>query len=316
MRYIVGYAADDHGQEALELASWLATRLGAELTVAYIVPAHVHIATYADLRSPFPTEFRTQVESWLERAQGWIDTHTQVRAETRIVAASSPARGLVELAQELDAGLIVLGSSRSSRGRHFGVGTVSGQLLHFSPIPLALAPRGYTVEADAPLTRVWCGYVDTEQSREALVSARRLAARLESPLRLVNFVVPDGLGNLRSQDVEPIVARHRAEAEEQLRKGLADPAFEIGSELDVDQVIAEATSLDEAFDELDDGTQQLIVLGSSATGQVARVFLGGTASRLLRTTPWPVIAIPRGGDTSPHSELARTFPAPDDEEAS
>lgn len=38
----------------------------------------------------------------------------------------------------------------------------------------------------------------------------------------------------------------------------------------------------------------LLVVGSSRLGPIARVFLGSTATRILRAAPVPVVVVPRG----------------------
>lgn len=290
MRFIVGYAADDQGHEALELGAWLAAQYDAELTVAYVVPDDFPVPTIVDLRESLPAEVRARVEGWLGRAEAWLADHAGVRADTRIVPAASPARGLIGLAHQLDARLIVLGSSRKGGGRHFGIGTVSGQLLHESPVPLALSPEGYEISTDTPKGQVWCGYIGTEQSKEALSVAALIAGRMEVPLRLVNFEVDRAPARGSSTDVELIVAEDGV--------GDTDAVLaRLGADgIDVSAVTARGRNVDDAFTALarSDDAADVLVIGSHRAGPVSRVFLGAMASRILRSSPWPVIAIPRG----------------------
>lgn len=305
MRFIVGYAADDQGHEALELGAWLAAQYDAELTVAYVVPDDFPIATMVDARESLPQEVRDRVDLWLANAREWLDAHADVRAETRVVPAASPTRGLIGLAYQLDARLIVLGSSRRSTGRHFSIGTVSGQLLHESPVPLALSPAGYEIAQDAAKGQVWCGYVGTEASNDALALAAQVAGTAQVPLRLVNFEVTKapkvsagvGVESIVTEDADvPEVAADTAQAVEDLS----------ATGLDVDAVVARGKNVKQAFNALlaqrDEqlrelgaaGANDILVVGSHRSGPLSRVFLGGMASRILRKSPWPVIAVPRG----------------------
>lgn len=292
VRFIVGYAADDQGHEALELGAWLAAQYDAELTVAYVVPDDFPVPTLVDLRESLPAEVRSRVEGWLTRAEAWLADHAGVRADTRIVPAASPARGLIGLAHQLDARLIVLGSSRKGSGRHFGIGTVSGQLLHESPVPLALSPAGYEIATDTPRGQVWCGYIGTDESKEALAVAARVAARMEVPLRLVNFEVDRAPARGASADVELIVTEGP--------DAPADTDAELtrlsGEGIDVSAVTARGRNVDEAFTVLErsDDAADVLIIGSHRAGPLSRVFLGAMASRILRSSPWPVVAIPRG----------------------
>lgn len=318
MRYLVGYAADDHGREALELGAWLAGRHGAELTIGYAVPEEFPIASRADARSSFPPEFHERVRGWLDEAVRWLAAERAVTAEPRMVAAPSAARGLVALAEEVGAGMIVLGSSRTSPLRHFSVGTVSGQLLHSSPLALALAPRGLALSVAQPVRRVWCGQAGTARSHEALTAAVQLARRAQAPLRLVTFVVPDGVWHLPRADAEQVVTRHRERAEQLLAEAAKAARAQLGPDGELDTMVAEGTDVDAAFAQLApdrpgrDG--DLLVLGSSDAGQLERVFFGGTASRLLRHCPWPVVAVPRGGSAAALDITGRFAPVNVDSE--
>ena len=49
------------------------------------------------------------------------------------------------------------------------------------------------------------------------------------------------------------------------------------------------------------GRGDVLVVGSSSIGPVARVFLGSRAAKIVRHSPVPVVVVPRGAAT----ELAR-----------
>ncbi len=305
MRFIVGYAADDKGHEALELGAWLAARYDAELTVAYVVPDEFPVATRVDLRDSVPAEVRSQVDDWLARAQDWVAAHSEVRADTRVVPAASTVRGLVGLAHQVDAGLIVLGSSRGGKGKHFSIGTISGQLLRESPVPLALAPPGYVHERERPTGQVWCGFVGSPQSEDALLVAARVAKRLDVPLRLLTFDVDKRPARSISADIEQIVTP-TGETEEVAAATDEAIAELLEDGIDVAAVIARGKNVEQAFKSLQraDQAADILVIGSHGTGPLARVMLGSTASGILRRSPWPVIAVPRGAAEVIRADLA------------
>lgn len=295
MRFIVGYAADDQGQEALELGAWLAAQYDAVLTIAYVVPDDFPVATRVDARDSLPAEVRSQVEEWLERAGQWVAEHSDVRAETRLVPAASTARGLVGLAHQLDARLIVLGSSRGGKGQHFSIGTISGKLLYSSPVPLALAPRDYVYDRNRPKGQVWCGYVGSEHSEDALLVAAHVARQARVPLRLLTFEVDTPPARRSSADVEQIVIR-KDEVDEVSAATQEAIAELTDAGLDVAAVVARGKNVKKAFKALErkDNAADVLVIGSHDSGPLARFVLGSTASRILRRSPWPVIAVPSG----------------------
>ncbi len=52
---------------------------------------------------------------------------------------------------------------------------------------------------------------------------------------------------------------------------------------------------------------EVLVVGSSRLGPVARVFLGSNSTKIIRSSPVPVLVIPRGADVH-LEETAPTVP--------
>ena len=53
---------------------------------------------------------------------------------------------------------------------------------------------------------------------------------------------------------------------------------------------------EEALDSLPWEDGEVLVVGSSRLGPVARVFLGSNATKIIRSSPVPVLVIPRGAE--------------------
>lgn len=68
---------------------------------------------------------------------------------------------------------------------------------------------------------------------------------------------------------------------------------DLGLDSPPDAVIGHGQGWDEALGDVgwDDG--YVLVVGSSAVGPVARVFLGSRAAKILRSSPVPVLVVPR-----------------------
>jgi nucleotide-binding universal stress UspA family protein len=294
MRYLVGYSADDTGREALALGTMLARAENIDLEICTVMPE-----TGAEpLRTPsepgYTNLLREQAEEWLADARGTLDAET--RASTRVHFAASPAAGLAEVAEQTGSSLIVVGSARSGLVRHFAVGSVAEQLLQTSPLPLALAPRGFAPPPDAGLSRVSCGYVATSGSTAALEAAVQLCQRNRLPLRLLTFMVPDHpLGKIASGDLERQAAE---QSRVEMRRTLGEAIAALPPELVAETAVAEGEDLDAAFAAIEWAEGDLLVLGSSPLGGVARVFLGSTSSRMLRHAPVPVLVVPSEAEVS------------------
>jgi nucleotide-binding universal stress UspA family protein len=53
-------------------------------------------------------------------------------------------------------------------------------------------------------------------------------------------------------------------------------------------------SWDEALEDIDWQDGEVLVVGSSSVGPIARVFLGSRAAKIIRNSPVPVVLVPRG----------------------
>ena len=86
-------------------------------------------------------------------------------------ARSAPA-GLQELAERHAAGMLVLGSSTAGVLGRVAFGSVAERLLHTSPVPVALAPRGFRAAPDGRGRRVTAAFGGAGRRRRAGGRAR------------------------------------------------------------------------------------------------------------------------------------------------
>jgi nucleotide-binding universal stress UspA family protein len=63
---------------------------------------------------------------------------------------------------------------------------------------------------------------------------------------------------------------------------------------DTETVIATGAGWGESMSSVEWQPNELLVLGSSTLGPIARVFLGSRATKLIRHSPVPVLVVPRG----------------------
>ena len=62
----------------------------------------------------------------------------------------------------------------------------------------------------------------------------------------------------------------------------------------LEAVVGYGESWDEAIEDVGWQDGDVLAVGSSASGPIARVFLGSRASKILRSSPVPVVVAPRG----------------------
>jgi len=293
MNYLVGLSADQGGREALSLGRMLARTGDVTLTVCIVVPERWGHPSLARVDAEYAEFLKGYAEDAISEARTFLGD--DVRAEYVSRSAHSATEGLIATAMETDASLIVLGSARHGPLGRFTVGGVTNEMLHTSPIPVVLAPRGYRSSSDARLRRVTCAFAGSTRSRTPFDAAVQLSRRHGVPLRLTTLVVRDRqmYPSEVGYDAERLVEEQwRAQALEAQEKALATLP---------DDVVAEAGVVDgrdweHALDYLPWENGEVLVIGSSRLGPVASVFLGSNSTKIIRSSPVPVLVIPRGAD--------------------
>ncbi|HSS67791.1 MAG TPA: universal stress protein [Nocardioidaceae bacterium] len=295
MKAVVAYRGRDDGGESLELAAMLRRSTGAELQVVGVYPPvsdHPGIERvdleYREWLSGLAVTARAEVQARL-----WPDDPDDMAYES--VTSTSVAAGLVQAAEAAQADVIVLGSARAAVSGSLILGSVGSRLLHSSPVPILLASPGYHAPDDTPFGCLTVAYAGTERSKEALAAGASLASRYGATLRIATFVpraktmYPPEVG----LDAEDMVAAQWAEQAAALLDDAVDLSRAAGV-ADVETAIARGNGWSEALRSIDWGACDLLVLGSSRLGPMARVFLGSTAAKILRSTPVPTLVVPAG----------------------
>jgi nucleotide-binding universal stress UspA family protein len=292
MRYLVALTALG-GPDAISLGRMLARTGDITLTVCVVVPQTWDYPSLARVDAEYAAFLNQYAEDEISEAREFLgDT---VRAEYTSTSASSASEGLIATATETGAALIALGSARHGPLGRFTVGGIANEMLHVSPVPVALAPRGYLPSTDARLRRVTCAFSGSTRSRTAFDAAVQLSRRHDVPLRLTTLVVRDRqmYPSQVGYDAERLVAEQwRVQAEEAQEKALATLPDNVAVEADV----VSGRNWEDALDSLPWEEGEVLVVGSSRLGPVARVFLGSNSTKIVRSSPVPVVVIPRGAD--------------------
>ena len=289
MNYLVGYSADRGGREALALGQMLARTGDVTLNVCTVVPERWGHPSPARVDAEYAAFLSEHAQAVLAQARAALADG--IRAEFSWRSAPSAADGLIAAAEEARAAMIVLGSARHGPIGRLILGSVGVEVLHASPVAVALAPRGYRPPAEVRLRRVTCAHTGAPESRAALDAAIELCRRHDVPLRLATFVVrdkqmyPSGVG----YDVENMVAKQwRAQATETQQRILAD----LPRELRAETSIGDGPDWKRALASLPWESGEVLVVGSSSRSSVARALLGGSSTRIVRSAPVPVIVVP------------------------
>ena len=294
MSVLVGYAPHKGGRGSLDLGLQFAHLLGQSLTVVTVVPRQWSTPSLARVDAEY-AEFAAQLAEQSEaRAREYLlDPSVDVEIDYRAVPGRSVTSALLEAAEDCSASLLVLGSSTDGPVGRIVVGSTTDKLLHVSPIPLALSPRGYRSTAADGLSRVTCAFSDADESEKVVAQAVALGRRLGVPTRVASFGIrgatmyPPEVGLSAEDSVLDSWLEQASEAQSRLRlDGVIDE--------DTETVIATGTGWGESMTSIDWLPGEVLVLGSSTVGPLTRVFLGSRATKLIRHSPVPVLVVPRG----------------------
>ena len=287
MRYVVGYGPRQRGLDGLHLAATLARSSGATLDLVTVLPSDAPTFHIYSPDDAFNAEVEAQGREWLE--DGLAHVPEGVHAEGVVRRADSITEGLLDAATDPergDAGLIVVGTHHRVRSGRFGLGSLADALLHASAVPVALAPSHY--ESQPGVTRITCA-IGTRPGNEALLDAAiGLAAEWKVPLRLMSLVaVGEGGREERRQEWARLAEEHAATLVDQAVTLL--PAGAV-----VTSVVGHGESLEDAVGGLDFADSEVVLVGSSRLAQPKRLFLGQSASKIVRSLEVPIIVWPRG----------------------
>ncbi|WP_413332433.1 universal stress protein [Brevibacterium sp. GP-SGM9] len=295
MTIIAAFPYGKRDRSALHLAATLARSNGEAVRIVSIVPAQSRsfIASGSDLQlAAWSRERGRKAVAEAERAAA--DICPDVETEAVAVQARSRGKGLIAEAVDHDASMIVLGSgTEGARGRIRVSGT-SDRLLHSSPVPVALAPKGYQSAPGSVIGRVTCSFRGDERSQRVLAQTAELSESVEARLRVATFGVS-------GRTVEPVWVEENSRRADYVRrvKAAQAAAIEGVDEIDIGEAgtpVEEAVGIGKdwksALSALDWGVGEVLVLGSSADGPKSRVFLGSNAAKIIRHAPVPVVVVP------------------------
>jgi nucleotide-binding universal stress UspA family protein len=200
------------------------------------------------------------------------------------LGATSAARALSLAAEELGAGLVVVGSAARARPERVAAGSTARRLLDGCPCAVAVTPLEWT--GGAAWETLGAGFVDSAEGRAAVDGAHALARRTGARLRVLSGVQPRGW-MLRGAPFDDVAEELRAAAEEAAHEATATL---LGAPVDVDVAVVEPGDLLAGAS----AVVQLLVCGSRGYGPTPATLLGGVTRRLVEEAACPVLVVAHG----------------------
>lgn len=292
MTVVVGYVVGKSGPAPLNLAVEVAGALGTSLVVATVVPRPWSTPSMARVDAEYAAWATTlAAESRADAAEHLADT-TGLDISYRQVSAGTSGDGLVALAEELGADALVVGSSSDGALGQVVLGTTTDWLLHSSPVPVAISPRGYRGARGGKITRLTCAYSGSPNSVRVVELVAELTANRPVAMRVISFAIrgrtmfPPEVG-LHAED--SILEVWAADLRTMLAKLRSDAVVTGDVELQVITGNGWGQALDNT--EWDDG--ELLILGTTGRRGIKGVFLGSHGAKIIRYSPVPVVVLPK-----------------------
>ena len=176
MTIIAGFSSSRQGSAPLNLATQLARTTGEKIIAAAVVERALPAGA-----DPIEDEYRGYLASRASRVAR-AGGRPGARRPRHLrdgppVDARSPT-GLMELAGQHGADVVVVGSSSSGLLGRITLGSVTERLVHTSEVPVALAPRGYP-SSPVPVQRLTAAYGGAADAVGLIATSAELATAVE-----------------------------------------------------------------------------------------------------------------------------------------
>jgi nucleotide-binding universal stress UspA family protein len=290
MTLLVGHAPRRNDRSAISLAAMTARALDTDLVVVSVVPAPWPTLVAGNVDKEYSAHAREVGAAAVAEAEtvlGEVAPDLTTRAIS--VAGRSVPRTLLEQAEQVDAQMVVVGSGSNGAWGTVVLSSTSDRLLHSAHLPVAVATRGFSTHAAPRLTRATCAFRADQTSRSVLKGTAEMCAQAGAELRVVTFGV---LGRTMyplevSGGERPVLDAFVDQASKAQRAAIAEVGVEV-----TDALVVTGRTWQEALAGVEWRHGDVLVVGSSSGGVLARVFLGSNATRVVRHSPVPVVVVP------------------------
>jgi nucleotide-binding universal stress UspA family protein len=293
MTILVGLPRDGRAAAVVDLGVVLARSLGVDMVVCTVVPPPWPPGA-GRVDAEYQAHLDREAHEAVERARAQVPAG--LAAEFVVARARSASAGLLDVGDEHGARLLVLGSSTAGVLGRVAFGSVAERLLHSSPLPVVLGPRGFRCRPGR-LRRVTAAFDATEGAAELVLAVAGVAARAQAGLRVASFAVRPrtpltaGIGSRAEDAVAQEWAADAGRAQravlEQVERLPRRPSA-------VETAVGHGADWPAAIEDIGWDDTDLLAVGSSRAGPLERVFLGSRSSRIVRHSPVPVVVVPRG----------------------
>jgi nucleotide-binding universal stress UspA family protein len=285
---IIGYERSEEGRDAVALGAELARALDLRPLIAHAITLPAEVLDEGGLKTALQASADADLAE-IDAAFGELD------ADARSLASSSAPRALHDLAVEIGAPMVVVGSTGRGRIGRVMPGSTAERLLHGAPCAVAVAARGFAAEGSR-LLRLGVAFDGSPEASIALRVGITLARRCNSSLTLLTIVHTPGLA--QSATPSPAAtAGYDSQLEKRSQGTLDHGISRVPEDLPVRGHLMHGPpgeALVEVSEDFD-----LILVGSRGYGPLRATLLGSASRRLFDASACSVMALPRGLTADP-----------------
>ena len=293
-KILLGMDGSGESRDAARLATKLADGLDSELHLIHVEPIP-SIYAYPEVVVHNP-DLRADVDEAAERAsREKLDAEVEaVGGMDKIagahVAVGRPDAEIVRVAEEIGAGLVILGSRGLGPIKRALMGGVSDSVVRHAHCPVLVVRGGGRADADGPTVLAVDG---SEESKLATRAATELSAATKVPIHVM-YVMPSAEQlygrHLYSKDVrESLLEEAKTEgrrfldrrAEDIRSGGGAVAQTYLGTGRPEEEIVDLAEKIDAA----------LVITGSRGLGGVRRALMGSVSNSVVRHAHCPVLVV-------------------------
>jgi nucleotide-binding universal stress UspA family protein len=290
-RVVSGYDGSEASEDAVAFGLTWCRSTGDVPIVATVFPEE-HPLGAGRVDVEWATYVREQAEIIQDKARAAVGD----AALYRNVASTSAAHGLADLAEDIEAVMLIVGTTQETGLARALLGSITERLLHGATAPVLVVPPGWRESAPDRISSIGVAYVDTRDGREALRIAVQVALRIPAQVTLYSVI------GQSSERYSYLIGRTGEQAvldkaRDSFGKALEFAAAGVPPELEPRTVLLEGAVVD-SLAALGPDDVDMLVCGSRGYGPVRRVLLGGVSSRLIRGARLPVAVVPRAATAS------------------
>ncbi|QIN78447.1 hypothetical protein GBA65_07815 [Rubrobacter marinus] len=276
---------------ATRVASDLCSRAGSALRVVHVGQDISDYVRHFEAPEEYAFLFADEARELLEREVRSIERRGCAVAEARL-ELGDPVEEIVDLAEDLENGLIVVGSRGLGPVELLVLGSVAEGVVHRAPCPVLVVRGG---EGCWPPSEIVVGDDGSEEAARAGDLAARIGGLFGSEATLVRGLPrpPRRLDDARTREDE-----HRSGQKEALRRRASELARSLARPPRNVARVGDAAAL--ILDEAGASRGTLIAVGRRGAGAgdrgrgaVTMPLLGSVSTKVLRAAPGPVLVYPQ-----------------------